>query len=218
MKRSEEVLYLYLDESGDLGFDFFAKKPSKYFTVTVLAVSGKDNNRLLINAVKKTIKRRLRRQDAELKGAKDSLALKKYLYSQLGTVPFEIYSLTLNKQRVYESLAKQKDRVYNFIARNVLDKIPVENAATRIEVIIDKSKSKKEIREFNEYIIRHLKGRIDPRVPIDVYHRTSHENLGLQAADTFSWGIFRKYEKKDEEWFSIFREKIRFDSMYLPEK
>ncbi len=75
------MLYLYLDESGDLGFDFFAKKPSKYFTVTVLAVSGKENNRLLINAVKKTIKRRLRRQDAELKGAKDSLALKKYAAS-----------------------------------------------------------------------------------------------------------------------------------------
>ncbi|MEK6700308.1 MAG: hypothetical protein AABZ10_14850 [Nitrospirota bacterium] len=38
------MLYLYLDESGDLGFDFFAKKPSKYFTVTVLAVSGKAEN------------------------------------------------------------------------------------------------------------------------------------------------------------------------------
>jgi len=37
-----------------------------------------------------------------------------------------------------------------------------EKASTRIEVIIDKSKSKKEIREFNEYIIRHPKGRIDP--------------------------------------------------------
>jgi hypothetical protein len=25
------MLYLYLDESGDLGFDFFGRKPSKYF-------------------------------------------------------------------------------------------------------------------------------------------------------------------------------------------
>jgi len=24
------MLYLYLDESGDLGFEFFAKKPSKF--------------------------------------------------------------------------------------------------------------------------------------------------------------------------------------------
>ncbi len=212
------MLYLYLDESGDLGFDFFAKKPSKYFTVTVLAVNGKEDNRRLINAVKKTLKRRLRRADAELKGAKDSITVKEYLYQQLSTVHFELYALTLNKRRVYDSLAKQKDRVYNFIARNVLDRIPVENASTRIELVIDKSKSKKEVREFNEYIIRHLKGRIDPQVPLGVYHRTSHESPGLQAADTFSWGIFRKYERADEEWFCIFRDKIRFESVYLPEK
>jgi len=119
---------------------------------------------------------------------------------------------------VYKSLAKQKDRVYNFIARNVLDRIPIEGASSRIELLIDRSKSKKEIREFNEYIIGQMKGRIDPRVPLDVYHRTSHENLGLQAADLFSWGIFRKYEKNDEEWFTIFKTKVKYDSLYLLEK
>lgn len=212
------MLYLYLDESGDLGFDFFAKKPSRFFTVTVLTVSGIENNRRLINAVKKTIKRKLPKEQTEMKGVKDSIEVKKYFYRQASAIPFDIYSITLNKRRVYDSLVKQKDRVYNFIARNVLDRIPVESASTRIEVIIDKSKSKKEIREFNKYIIRHIKGRIDPRVPLDIYHWTSHENLGLQAVDTFSWGIFRKYEKKDYEWFNIFKGKVNYDSVYLPEK
>lgn len=49
--------YLYLDESGDLGFDFVNKKPSKFFTVSIL---------------------------------------------------------------------KEKSRVYNFIARQVIDQIPLE--------------------------------------------------------------------------------------------
>jgi len=212
------MLYLYLDESGDLGFDFFAKKPSKYFTVTVLTVSGAVNNRRLLNAVKKTVKRKLPIEQAEMKGTKDSMVVKEYFYRQVSAIPFDIYAITLNKRRVYDSLSKQKDRVYNFIARNALEKIPVENASTRIQVIIDKSKSKKEIREFNEYIIRHIKGRIDPQIPLDIYHWTSHENLGLQAVDTFSWGIFRKYEKKDYEWFSIFKENVRYDTVYLPEK
>jgi len=30
--------YLYLDESGDLGFDFVHKKPLNFFTVTIPAV------------------------------------------------------------------------------------------------------------------------------------------------------------------------------------
>ncbi|MCF6147643.1 MAG: DUF3800 domain-containing protein [Candidatus Kuenenia sp.] len=212
------MLYLYLDESGDLGFDFFAKKPSKFFTVTILAVSGIENNRRLINAVKKTIKRKLPNRQLEMKGAKDSIRIKNYFYKLASTIPFDIYSLTLNKQRVYDNLTKQKDRVYNFIARNALERIPVENASLRIEVVIDKSKSKNEIREFNEYIIRHIKGRIDPRIPLDIHHWTSHENMGLQAVDTFSWGIFRKYEKKDYEWFDVFKGNVKYDTIYLPEK
>jgi hypothetical protein len=212
------MIYLYLDESGDLGFDFFAKKPSKYFTVTILFVKGAGNNKQMINAVKKTVRRKLPREQAEMKGTKDSLRMKKYFFKQIADIPFSIYAVTLNKRRVYEKLFKQKDRVYNFIARNVMDRIPLENASTRITVIIDKSKSKREIKEFNEYLIRHIKGRIEPRVPLDLYHWTSHENKGLQAVDSFSWGIFRKYEKNDCKWLDIFKEKIRYDSVYLPEK
>ncbi|WP_347275663.1 hypothetical protein [Candidatus Kuenenia sp.] len=55
-------------------------------------------------------------------------------------------------------------------------------------------------------------------LPLDIYHWTSHENMGLQAVDTFSWGIFRKYEKKDYEWFSVFKGNVRHDTIYLPEK
>lgn len=66
------MLYLYLDESGDLGFDFVTKKPSKYFTITILAVSK--DNKALASAVRKTIARRLnskkhrKRTVNELKG------------------------------------------------------------------------------------------------------------------------------------------------------
>jgi len=51
--------YLYLDESGDLGFDFINKKPSKFFTITILALSSYKSNRQLIKAVKTTIRRKL---------------------------------------------------------------------------------------------------------------------------------------------------------------
>lgn len=212
------MLYLYLDESGDLGFDFFGKKPSKFFTIAVLAVRGVGNNRRIINAVKKTLKRKLKNEDAELKGTKTKIEVKNYFYRQAAAVSFQIYSLTLNKRRVYESLTQRKDRVYNYIAKNVLDAIPVEDASQRIQLIIDRSKSKREVKDFNQYIIRHLQGRLEPRVPLDIYHWTSHENLGLQAADLFSWGIFRKYEKKDASWFHVFESKVARDSVYLPEQ
>ncbi|MEK6968285.1 MAG: DUF3800 domain-containing protein [Nanoarchaeota archaeon] len=206
---------MYLDESGDLGFDFFGKKPSKYFTVTILVIKGIENNKALIRGVKKTLRNKIPRKQFELKGSKDSIKAKKYFYKQIRSIPFKIYSITLNKRRVYERLYEQKDRVYNFIARIVLDKIPVENISSRIELIIDKSKNAQALNEFSEYIKRHMKARIDPRIPLEIHHRMSHKEAGLQAVDSFAWGIFRKNEQNDYEWFNVFKEKVVYDEIYL---
>lgn len=97
----------------------------------------------------------------------------------------------------------------------MLDQIPFEKALDRIALLIDKSKSRKEILEFNSYIIRQLEGRIDPKVPLDIEHKTSTEHLGIQMVDLFSWGIFRKYEKSDSAWFDVFKEKVLFDEVFL---
>jgi len=208
--------YLYLDESGDLGFDFVNKKPPKFFTVAILAVRG-ENNRKLAKAAKITLRRKFKRNKKvqELKGSKCPLAIKKYFYRQVKDIKFAVYSITLNKIRVYERLRKDKERVYNFMTRHVLDQIPFDNANLRVKIIIDKSKTKKNIFEFNQYILRQIKSKFDPKVPLDIYHYDSKQNLGLQAVDLFCWGIFRKYEKGDREWFNIFKDKVVYDRQYL---
>ncbi len=190
------MLYLYLDESGDLGFDFFAKKPSKYFTVTVMLVQGMENRKKIAKAVKRTLQNKFMAQSVELKGSKQSMEIKRYFYKHVAAVPFELYALTLNKKRVYDYLSQKKDRVYNFIARKVLDVIPFTSASVRVSLVIDRSKSKKEIREFDDYLIQQLSGKIEPKIPLDIDHHLSHEDLPLQAVDLFSWGIFSKYEKE----------------------
>lgn len=216
------MLYLYLDESGDMGFDFVTKKPSKFFTITVLVLKGQDKNRTLINAVKHTLKRKLRKKKllktsgCELKGSNVSIEVKNYFYGQVKDIDFKLYALTLNKKRVYQSLMKEKERIYNYIARLVLDKISFDNAEMRVNLILDKSKGKPEIAEFNSYIFREIQAKIDPKIPLSIVHALSHESLGLQAVDLFSWGIFRKYERKDTEWFKVFSSKISYDDVYLP--
>lgn len=214
--------YLYLDESGDLGFDFVNKHPSKFFTITILAVSSIESNRDIANAVKITIRRKLNpkrhrsRMVEELKGTNTTFAIKKYWYTKIENKKFGIYSMTLNKRRVFERLTKEKPRVYNWIARKVLDHIPFEkNHSERVQLIIDKSKGKPEIVEFNTYIRNQLHAKLDPKVPLDIYHMHSQETPGLQAVDLFCWGIFQKYERKNEEWYSVFKQKIRFDEPYL---
>lgn len=218
------MLYLYLDESGDLGFDFVNKKPSKYFVVTILVVKGHEANSRLINGVKKTLRRKLnpknkrKRIVSELKGTKTTIEVKEYFYRQVRDLDLAVYAIILNKRRVYSSLIKQKSRVYNFIARSVLDQIPYGNAEQKVELTIDKSKSKPEIVEFNDYIYRQLESKIDPAVPLNIYHVNSIEHCALQAADMFSYAIFEKYERRRDQWFRIVKEKIKYCSVYLPDK
>ncbi|MBU6338953.1 MAG: DUF3800 domain-containing protein [Rickettsiales bacterium] len=212
--------HLYLDESGDLGFDFVNKKPSKFFTITILAISDDNRNKAIINATKKTIRKKLNPKNQnkihELKGTTTTLEIKKYFYSQVKEIKFGIYSITLNKKRLYQKLTKNKERVYNFIARQVIDKIPFEKCnENAIDLIVDKSKGKPEIIEFNNYIKNQLEAKIKLNIPINIRHCRSHENHGLQACDLFCYGIFINYERKKCEWRDVFLDKILNDETYL---
>jgi len=212
--------HLYLDESGDLGFDFVNKKPSKFFTVCIFAVGSHDANRKIIKEAKITLRRKINNKRKkhlnELKATKTTLDVKRYFYERVKNVHFGIYAITLNKQKVYERLTKNKSRVYNYVARQVLDQIPFEkNNGQRVSLILDRSMSKPEINEFNSYIGRQLEGKLSPSVPLDISHRLSHEDFGVQVADLFSWGVFQKYERRNTEWYDVFKDKIRYDQQFL---
>lgn len=214
------MLYLYLDESGDLGFDFVNKKPSSFFTVCVLAVRGRDNDRALAKSVKDVIRRKLPKNTSlpELKGNTLPQALKEYFFQKAGAADFGIYSATLNKISIYKGFAPEKDRIYNYMANLALASVDLEDAAVRVVMTVDKSKQHKGIAEFNAYILNQIKARLHPLVPLDIVHVLSQESCGLQAADMFAWGIFRKYEKGDCAWYDVFKSRLRADRLYYHKK
>ena len=62
----------------------------------------------------------------------------------------------------------------------------------------------------------HLKGLIPAETRLFITHELSQNNPGLQAANLFCWGIFRKHEREHDEWYSFFSEWIIFEDEYLP--
>lgn len=48
-------MYIFLDESGDLGFDFNNKKPSKYFSITLLVCYNRSTFFSFKSAIKRTL-------------------------------------------------------------------------------------------------------------------------------------------------------------------
>ena len=214
------MLCLYLDESGDLGFDFVNKKPSAFFTICVLAIKGQENDRALSSAVHAVIRRKLypkyKTGTLELKGTLVPLEIKKYFFRNISRIDFSLHSVTLNKKKAYADLSFDKDRMYNYLARLALEKVNFRDAAVRVIMTVDKRGPRLGLLEFNRYILNQLKAFIDPLVPLNIFHTSSQESPGLQAADMFAWGFFRKYERNDLEWHDVFKSKIRSERLYRP--
>ena len=123
----------------------------------------------------------------------------------------------MNKKRVYGNLQSPvgKKKLYNFLARFLLQKVDLSSPGNAVTLVIDKSKNKDEIADFNTYVANQLEALLPLEVPLNIYHERSHENAGLQAVDLFCWGIFRKYERNDHEWYRVFRSKITYETEYL---
>lgn len=217
--------HLFLDESGDLGFDFVNKKPSRYLTISLLAVSQPEAAKSIRGAVKKTLKRKVnlkkqgkKRPASELKGTQTSLSVKRYFYDLIRGTRFGIYAVTVDKRSLIETVeeaSKNPDAVYNYIARLVVDRIPFEMADGGVQLIVDKSKGRREIAKFNESLEDQLQGRLPLTVKLQIRHAASDVDLGLSAADLFCWGVFRKYECGDSEWFDVFADKLQVDARLL---
>ncbi len=211
-------MYIYLDESGDLGFDFSKPATTNYFVVTVLTIDDSLTNRKIEKAIERTLRTKVNRGKrknlaAEIKGSKTNIKTKKYFYCQIKDDSFNIYTIVLNKREVQESLRRDKERLYNYIARQVIEHCSFSAAKSRIIIVLDRSKTKSRREAFDRYLLFQLEGSLPPKIPLEIHHLSSQESKGIQAADLFCWGIFKKYENSDTEWYQIFKDKILFEAM-----
>ena len=217
------AMHVFLDESGGLSFDFTKAGTTRFFIICLLVIPTTADYRSLTKAVERTVRNKLhkghqpKRPTHELKGTKTDRAILEYFYRQAKQSTFGIYAIVLNKARVFEDLRKQQERLYNFVARALIEKCPFKEAQDRIILTLDKRKSAKEIEHFNQYLLAQLQGSLPLQIPFEIYHHHSFENKGLQAVDLFSWGIFRKYERGDPSWYNIFKKdgKLAYESAYL---
>jgi hypothetical protein len=153
----------------------------------------------------------------ELKGSKTTLEVKKYFFKNIKSNRWSIYTLVLNKSRVEPRLQTKigKKKLYNYLARFLVEKLNLSKVQRNVELVVDRCKNKEEIRDFNQYLINQLEALLPLNTDLNISHLTSQESAGLQAVDLFSWGIFRKYEYNDAQWYPIYRHKIKFETEYL---
>ena len=217
-------MYIYLDESGCLGFDFTKQGTSRFFVITLLVINSNDMNKKMLKMVERTIKTKIQKKkktkaiDIEFKGSKTDIKVKNYFYNLVKNSEFEIFTIVLNKARVIEKLRNKKEKLYNYISKFILEKCQFHKAENRIILTVDKRKNREGVEDFNNYLLIQLQKKLSHRTPFEMHHSTSISHKGLQAVDVFCWGIWRKYEKNDIEWYYQYKDKIKFETVYLPPK
>lgn len=204
------MAYIFLDESGDLGFNP-AKRVSKYFIVTILAVNEK-------NKIEKTVKKihaSLRKKIKRLSGGvlhcyKEKPITRKRLLTMLANQQISIMTIYLNKKNVYTKLQDEKHVLYNYVVNILLDRIfhkkllPVQEKITLIA-------AKRETNRFlNLNFASYLQNKVlqNHKVPITIQIKTPAEEKCLQAVDFVSWAIFKRYEDDNSDYYLIIKSKI----------
>ncbi len=217
-------MYIFLDESGDLGFNFDNKNPSWYFVITILVCHNREAVLSLQASVKRTLKRKLhykikRSSPSELKGYSTLYSVKKYFLNALlqrKVQDWELYSIVLNKKRLLRQL-KQKpnqEKLYNILSHKVLQQVNLKDCNNGVvRLIVDRCKSSKERAIFNNYLKSNLEVRLPINTNLHIMHEVSYNDPGLQAVDMFCYGIARKYTSRDTEWYNLFKHKIIFEEI-----
>ena len=212
-------MYLYLDESGDLGFDFKNKKPSRFFVITLLALTEAKAVKIINKAVSRTLDKKLnhksknRRLVSELKGSATTLPVKKYFLSHIerNSLDISLYTIVLDKLSLLECVQNPiKERVYNHMTYQILERVQFPEAG-HVNLIVDRSKNDLGIKEFNDYLYANLSLCLNLETKLYISHDSSEKHKCIQATDLFCYGIARKYELKDESWYNLFKEKIRVE-------
>lgn len=188
------MLYMFIDESGDLG------SQSKHLIFSALLVKDElPLKRIIKNMRRNKFKKELKKAN-EIKGNKSSPELVKYMIKKLNEIEgAKVFYITLEKDKCHSIyLNDHKHKLYNYVAGWLAQNIILEECD--ILVRIDKSKTKQVLRDdFNKYFEPRLKENCFLN-KVEIHHSTSHSWDGLQFADILAWAAFQKVEHGNDEF------------------
>lgn len=208
-------MYIFLDESGDLGF---SEKSSKWFMISVAIVKDKRSLERVVKKVWKSLQKKHKHLN-ELHASHEKYITRIKILNLLAKVDdLKIMTVILNKDKVYVDLQNQKHYLYTYVANLLLDRAHNEEILGLneiIDLIVDRKDTNKSL---NESFIGHLTGTMNNKKVknFKIQLHSSHENKSLQAVDFISWAIFQKYEYGNFEFYEIIRNKIVDEKVIFP--
>jgi len=211
--------YIFLDESGDLGFKLSKKKTSQFFIITLLFAP---NKRSVEDSIKKifksfTVKER-KYHHGILHAFRENQKTREKLLKSLSNKNISIITIYLNKKKVYTKLQDAIHALYNYVTNIVLDRICSKKLVPFDEQIILVASRRETNKFLNDNFKKYLKNQIknNHKVNIEIEISLPNSEKCLQAADMICWAIFRYREHGDNRYYDIIKNKIVEENPLFP--
>ena len=201
--------YIFLDESGDLGFNFKKKKTSKYFVITFLFVKEKVSLERMVKKIFKSFSKiEVKNHNGIIHAFKETPRTRQKLLNLFREKNMSnVLAIYLNKKKVYTKLQDEKQVLYNYVTNILLDRIctkkliPINEKITLVA-------SRRETNKFlNQNFSAYLKSQVknNHKLNINIEIKSPSQEKSLQVVDMLSWSIFRKYEHGDESYYNLIK-------------
>ncbi len=205
------MLYVFIDESGDLGF---TRKSSKYYVIASVETRNLLSLSRIIKKVRKTLSKK-KKNIPEFKFARSDDTIRVRLLKRAVEEDLLFSAIILQKQTVYSYLRDRRDKLHNYLAGFITESLSYEYCDEReFKIIIDKFiMSEEKRKEFNWYLeLRLLNSYGRSNSPkIEIIHEDSQRHPGLQVADFVAGAVFQRYERGRCEFYEIIKPKLRLE-------
>ncbi len=206
------MLYVFIDESGDLGF---SEKSTKYYVIASVETRNLLGLSRVIKKVRKTLGKK-KKNIPEFKFARSDDIIRERLLKRAVEEDLLFSAIVLQKQMVYNYLRNKKDKLYNYLTGFIAESLNYEYSDEReFKIIVDKFiMSEEKRKEFNLYLKHRLLnnsyGHSNPP-KIEIVHEDFQQHPGLQVADFVAGAVFQYYERGRCEFYKIIKPKLRLE-------
>lgn len=210
--------YLFLDESGDLGFNFKKEGTSTVFVITCLFTQNKKPIEKIVKKIHSHLSKKLKKKSGVLHAFKEKPTTRIKLLEKIAYSECSIMTIYLNKNKVYTKLYDEKAVLYNYVANILLDRIYSKGSISPDDSFLLVA-SKRETNKFlNDNFKTYLKSKMtnSHKINITIEIKSPYEEKSLQVVDFASWAIFRKYQFGDESYYNIIKKKIIEENPLFP--
>ena len=209
--------YIFMDQSGDLGFDFSKDGTSDYFVIAFLFVKEKKPIEKIIRKAFTALSRKnIKHHSGVLHCYKEHPRTRQRVLSLLAEKDISIISIYLNKHKVYTRLHDEKTILYNYVTNILLDRVYSRKLLQDpVAFIASKRETNRFLNEnFKEYLEKQVMANHRQQIGIEI--KTPAQEKCLQLVDFVCWAMYRKRQWGDNSYYDLIKKKIVEENPLFP--